>query len=77
MKIEFHQLAYFLAVAQTQNVRKAAALSLVAQSSLSRQIAALEDEPGVALFTRKKKHVTLTAAGQEFAFHVRSALEQL
>jgi DNA-binding transcriptional LysR family regulator len=75
--MEFHQLTYFLAAAQTQNFRKAAELSLVAQSALSRQIAALEDELGVELFTRKKKRVTLTTAGQEFAVYVRNALEQL
>lgn len=75
--MEFHQLTYFLAAAQTQNFRKAAELSLVAQSALSRQIAALEDELGVELFTRNKKRVTLTTAGQEFAAYVRNALEQL
>ncbi len=75
--MEFHQLTYFLAAAQTQNFRKAAELSLVAQSALSRQIAALEDELEVALFTRKKKRVTLTPAGQEFALYVRNAMEQL
>jgi DNA-binding transcriptional LysR family regulator len=75
--MEFHQLTYFLAAAQTQNFRKAAELCLVAQSALSRQIAALEDELEVALFTRKKKRVTLTPAGQEFAVHVRNAMEQL
>jgi DNA-binding transcriptional LysR family regulator len=75
--MEFHQLTYFLAAAQTQNFRRAAELSLVAQSALSRQIAALEDELGVALFTRNKKRVRLTPAGQEFALHVRNAMEQL
>src|SRR5579859_517208 len=75
--MEFHQLTYFLAAAQTQNFRKAAELCLVAQSALSRQIAALEDELEIELFTRKNKRVTLTPAGQEFAIHVRSALEQL
>ncbi len=75
--MEFHQLTYFLAAAQTQNFRKAADLCLVAQSALSRQIAALEDELGVALFTRNKKRVTLTAEGQEFARYVRNAMEQL
>lgn len=75
--MEFHQLTYFLAAAQTQNFRKAAELCLVAQSALSRQIAALEDELDVALFTRHKKRVTLTAAGQEFALYVRNAMEQL
>jgi DNA-binding transcriptional LysR family regulator len=75
--MEFYQLTYFLAAAQTQNFRKAAELCLVAQSALSRQIAALEDELEVALFTREKKRVILTPAGQEFALHVRNAMEQL
>lgn len=75
--MEFYQLTYFLAAAQTQNFRKAAELCLVAQSALSRQIAALEDELEVELFTRKKKRVALTPAGQEFAVHVRNAMEQL
>ncbi len=75
--MEFHQLTYFLAAAQTQNFRKAAELCLVAQSALSRQIAALENELEVALFTRNKKRVVLTPEGQEFALYVRNALEQL
>lgn len=75
--MEFHQLTYFLAAAQTQNFRKAAELCLVAQSALSRQIAALEDELEVALFTRAKKRVILTPEGQEFARYVRKAMEQL
>ncbi|HET8847002.1 MAG TPA: LysR family transcriptional regulator, partial [Ktedonobacteraceae bacterium] len=75
--MEFHQLTYFLAAAQTQNFRKAAELCLVAQSALSRQIAALEDELEVALFTRQKKRVLLTPEGQEFALYVRNAMQQL
>ena len=75
--MEFYQLTYFLAAAQTQNFRKAADLCLVAQSALSRQIAALEDELDVLLFTRYKKRVTLTPAGQEFAGYVRNAMDQL
>ncbi len=75
--MEFHQLTYFLAAAQTQNFRQAAERCFVAQSALSRQIAALEDELEVELFTRKKKRVALTPAGQEFALYVRNALEQL
>ena len=75
--MEFHQLTYFLAAAQTQNFRKAAELSIVAQSALSRQIAALEKELEVELFTRQKKRVILTPEGQEFALYVRNAMEQL
>lgn len=75
--MELYQLTYFLAAAQTQNFRKAAELCLVAQSALSRQIAALEDELEVALFTRTKKRVALTPEGQEFALYVRNAMDQL
>ncbi len=75
--MEFYQLTYFLAAAQTQNFRKAAELCLVAQSALSRQIAALEDELEVELFTRHKKRVKLTPAGEEFALYVRNAMQQL
>ncbi|HEX6777805.1 MAG TPA: LysR family transcriptional regulator, partial [Ktedonobacterales bacterium] len=74
--MEFYQLTYFLAAAQTQNFRKAAERCLVAQSALSRQIAALEQELEVALFTRHKMRVALTPAGQEFARYVSNAMEQ-
>lgn len=75
--MEFRQLQYFLAAAQTQNFRKAADLCLVAQSALSRQIAALEAELGVLLFRRSEQRVFLTLAGQEFAAFARNALDEL
>jgi len=75
--MDLNQLTYFLAAAQTQNFRQAAEGCFVAQSALSRQIAALEDELEVALFTRKKKRVALTPAGQEFARYVQKAMDEL
>jgi len=75
--MELRQLTYFLTAAQTQNFRQAAERCLVAQPSLSRQIAALEEELGVTLFRRHKKRVSLTDAGQEFALYVRNAFDQL
>ena len=75
--MEFYQLTYFLAAAQTQNFRKAAEICLVAQSALSRQIASLEEELEITLFEREKKRVKLTAEGQEFARYARNAMEQL
>ncbi|HEX2916479.1 MAG TPA: LysR family transcriptional regulator [Chloroflexia bacterium] len=75
--MEFRQLTYFLAAAQTENFRKAADICLVAQSALSRQIAALEEELGVELFRRIERRVYLTPAGKEFAAFARNALEQL
>ena len=52
--MEFRQLTYFLAAAPTQNFRRAADLCLVTQPALSRQIAALEKELDIVLFTREK-----------------------
>lgn len=75
--MELRQLTYFLTAAQTQNFRKAAELCLVAQPALSRQIAALEAELGVALFRRVKQRVVLTSAGLAFAIYARNALDLL
>ncbi len=75
--MEFRQLKYFVAAAQSQNFRKAAESCLVAQSALSRQIAALEVELGVELFRRIDRRVVLTPAGKEFATYARAILEQI
>ena len=75
--MELRQLTYFLTAVQTLSFRKAAELCFVAQPALSRQIAALEKELGVSLFTRAKQRITVTSAGNEFAIYARNALEQL
>ncbi len=75
--MEVPKLTYFLAAAQTLNFRQAAELCSVAQPVLSRQIAALEAELGVELFSRIKKRVALTEAGQEFVVYARQALDAL
>ncbi|QBD77443.1 LysR family transcriptional regulator [Ktedonosporobacter rubrisoli] len=75
--MELRQLTYFLAAAHTQSFRKAATLCLVTQPALSRQVAALEAELGVLLFTRVKQHVVLTSAGQTFVTYARNILEEL
>ena len=72
--MEFRQLTYFLAAAHTQNFRQAADLCLVTQPALSRQIAALEKELNILLFTREKQRVRLTAAGQTFVRYAQDAL---
>ena len=75
--MELRQLTYFLTAVQTRSFRKAAELCFVAQPALSRQIAALEEELGVSLFTRAKQRITVTSAGNEFAIYARNALEQI
>lgn len=75
--MEIPKLTYFLAAAQTSNFRQAAELCNVAQPVLSRQIASLEAELGVELFSRVKKRVQLTEAGREFVLYARQAIEAL
>ncbi|MGN0494998.1 MAG: LysR family transcriptional regulator [Lachnospiraceae bacterium] len=56
-------LRYFLSVAKEQNFTKAAEQLNITQPTLSRQLAALEEELGTALFIRGSRNVTLTEAG--------------
>ncbi|TDQ48017.1 LysR family transcriptional regulator [Actinorugispora endophytica] len=62
--MQFQQLAYFLAVAETRHFTRAAEVSRVAQPSLSKQIRALEEELGAPLFVRARGNITLTPAGE-------------
>ena len=60
------QLRYFITAAQLENVTRAAELLHVSQSSLSKNISALEKELGVALFDRNGKNLHLNSAGERF-----------
>lgn len=62
--MEFRQLKYFVAAAEAQHFRRAAASLRIAQPALSRQIKALEEKIGVALFERSPQGVRLTEAGR-------------
>jgi DNA-binding transcriptional LysR family regulator len=62
--VQFHQLLYFVAVAETSHFTHAAEQVHVAQPSLSQQIRALEKELGAELFSRARGNVSLTEAGQ-------------
>lgn len=58
------QLEYFLAIAETGNITKAAARLNISQPPLSLQLKTLEDELGVELFVREKKKLFITSQGQ-------------
>jgi LysR family transcriptional regulator, benzoate and cis,cis-muconate-responsive activator of ben and cat genes len=64
--MELRHLRYFAAVAEEENVSRAALKLHVAQPGISRQIHDLEDELGFQLFERSAKSVRLTGAGKVF-----------
>jgi DNA-binding transcriptional LysR family regulator len=61
--ISLLQIDSFLAVCKHLNFTEAAKSLYISQPSLSKQIAAFENEIGVQLFLRNKRAVRLTAAG--------------
>ena len=61
--MNFRILRYFLNVAREQSFTKAAEQLHITQPTLSRQLASLEEELGVTLFTRSGRNITLTEEG--------------
>jgi LysR family nitrogen assimilation transcriptional regulator len=62
--VTLRQLRYFVEIAGLRSFTRAAEVLHVAQSALSRQIHALEEELGVTLFDRRDRGVELTEAGE-------------
>jgi LysR family transcriptional regulator, benzoate and cis,cis-muconate-responsive activator of ben and cat genes len=74
--MELRHLRYFVAVAEEENVSRAASKLHVSQPGVSRQIHDLEDEIGFLLFDRSGKSVRLTAAGKIFFGEARDILQR-
>jgi LysR family transcriptional regulator, cyn operon transcriptional activator len=64
--VELRHLRYFLAIAEENNLSRAAETMCVAQSTLSHALRQLEEELGVALFDRVGRTIRLTQAGRIF-----------
>jgi DNA-binding transcriptional LysR family regulator len=75
--MELRHLRYFVAVAEMENVTRAAGRLHVSQPALSRQIHNLEAELGFDLLQRSAKSVRLTEAGRVFLVEARAVLQRV
>jgi LysR family transcriptional regulator, benzoate and cis,cis-muconate-responsive activator of ben and cat genes len=75
--MELRHLRYFIAVAEEENVTRAAERLHVSQPPLSRQIHDLEAELGVPLFDRTGKSLQLNAAGKVFLVEALQTVQAL
>ena len=73
--MDTRQLRYFTAVCAFRNLSHAADHCHTAASALSHHIAALEEELGTPLFTRKPRGMEPTAAGLRLLEHARRILD--
>ena len=74
--MDLASLRYFKAVAETQNMSKAAKSLFVSQSALSKSIRALEDELGGPLFLRTGKSLVLNEGGKILLRYATEILNQ-
>lgn len=74
--MELRHLRYFVAVAEQENVSRAALKLHVSQPGVSRQIHDLEEEIGFPLFERSAKALKLTDAGRKFLEEARAVLQR-
>ncbi|MFH0172633.1 LysR substrate-binding domain-containing protein [Streptomyces cacaoi] len=72
--LDLRQLRYFVAVAEAEHVGRAAERLHISQSPLSRQIAQLEKNLGLALFERSQQRIRLTSDGRVFLTEAHALL---
>ncbi|MFT3956107.1 MAG: LysR family transcriptional regulator [Piscinibacter sp.] len=75
--LNLRRIEAFLAVADARNISRAAAQIEVAQSVVSRHVAALEAQLGCRLFERTGRGVALTQAAERLAPRLRAAIDEM
>jgi DNA-binding transcriptional LysR family regulator len=73
-ELDLRLLRHFVAVAEELHFTRAAARLYLAQQALSRDVARLERQLGVRLFTRTTRRVTLTPDGERLLVRARELL---
>ncbi|EYE87789.1 LysR family transcriptional regulator [Fervidicella metallireducens AeB] len=72
--MEIRQLKYFLAIAEEENITKAAEKLHISQPPLSQQLKLLEEELGVKLIERNTRNIKLTGAGKKLQYRAEQIL---
>jgi len=75
ISFDWNQVRAFLATAEEGSLSAAARALGLAQPTLGRQVAALEDRLGVTLFERAGRRLLLTQSGHDLLDHVRAMAE--
>ena len=73
--MDLRALRYFMVAAEELNITRAAERLNMSQPPLSSQIHSLEEELGVQLFIRGKRHLTITEAGSHLYRRAKQILE--
>ena len=77
MRFDLVDLRLFLRVAEAESITRGAERANLALASASARIRGMEERLGVALLTRGRRGVALTAAGRNVAEHARVVLRQV
>jgi len=77
MVINFRQLEVFRAVAETHSFTRASHTLFISQSTVSQHIRELEDALKVQLFSRNRRNVALTQAGESLLEYGRNIFQML
>jgi DNA-binding transcriptional LysR family regulator len=74
MKFTLRQLEFFIALAQTKQISKAATRCHISQSSMTVAMRNLEEALNSQLFLRQPRGVQLTPSGERFLLHARKII---
>lgn len=75
--MDYLQMLYFITIANSDSMTKAAEKLCLSQSTLSLSYRKLEAELGVTLFRKEGRRLVLTPAGEVFCAEAKNILDQV
>lgn len=77
MSINFRQLEVFCAVAKTMSFTRASHMLFISQSTVSQHVREMEGALGVKVFSRNRRNISLTTAGENLLERSRNIFQLL